>query len=544
MKGKDEKMINLAEGLVTALKDLGVKYVFGIPGGPSIPYMNEMKKQGIEFITTGNEQSAGMMADVFGRLSGIPGVCHATFGAGATNLATGVGGAWLDRSPLIALTTEFRDEDLGRRIQMNMDQQSFMAPITKWTTRLSNENFHYTLSRAFSESLSENPGPVHIGLPTNTHDDVIASSDITIRFETAEVPLPDPAHLNTAKEVIEASRKPILAIGLTAYRHGLSKEIKTFIEKQKLPVVITPMAKGMLHEDHPSYAGILFHANSNIVANIYREADLVIGIGYDSIEFNYETWMPNVPLVHMDTEPLDITKDYKETYEVIGDLKTSLDFLNTLDTYENDWNLDDVVENKRRLFEALVPNTGSFNPSEALKVIREVLPKDGILTADVGAHLHLIGQLWKMGEEGTLLMTNGWSTMGFGIPSAIGAKLCKPEKTVVCVTGDGGFLMNCGELMVARRLGLNIVVVVLVDNEYSLIKVKQEWKAVDQYATTVLEGDYFEADKFLGVPVFQARNENEMRAKLNEAITMDGPVIIEAFVDGSVYSSMIIKDHK
>jgi acetolactate synthase-1/2/3 large subunit len=544
MKGKDEKMINLAEGLVTALKDLGVKYVFGIPGGPSIPYMNEMKKQGIEFITTGNEQSAGMMADVFGRLTGIPGVCHATFGAGATNLATGVGGAWLDRSPLIALTTEFRDEDLGRRIQMNMDQQSFMAPITKWTTRLSNENFHYTLSRAFSESLSENPGPVHIGLPTNTHDDVIASSDITIRFETAKVALPDPADLISAKEVIEASRKPILAIGLTAYRHGLSKEIKTFIEKQKLPVVITPMAKGMLHEDHPSYAGILFHANSNIVANIYREADLVIGIGYDSIEFNYETWMPNVPLVHMDTEPLDITKDYKETYEVIGDLKTSMDFLNTLDIYENDWNLDDVVENKRILFEALVPNTGSFNPSEALEVIREVLPKDGILTADVGAHLHLIGQLWKMGEEGTLLMTNGWSTMGFGIPSAIGAKLCKPEKTVVCVTGDGGFLMNCGELMVARRLGLNVVIVVLVDNEYSLIKVKQEWKAVDQYATTVLEGNYFEADKFLGVPVFQARNENEMRAKLNEAITMDGPVIIEAFVDGSVYSSMIIKDHK
>lgn len=537
-------MINLAEGLVTSLKDLGVKYVFGIPGGPSIPYMNEMKKQGIEFITTGNEQSAGMMADVFGRLTGIPGVCHATFGAGATNLATGVGGAWLDRSPLIALTTEFKDEDLGRRIQMNMDQQSFMAPITKWTTRIDKDNFKQTLSRAYSEALSENPGPVHIGLPTNTHDDVITTDDIKIRFETAKVPLPDSVHLKTASEVIASSRKPILAIGLTAFRHGLSSEIKTFIEKQKLPVVITPMAKGMLHEDHPSYAGVLFHANSNIVANIYRQSDLVIGIGYDSIEFNYESWMPNVPLIHMDTEPLDITKDYKETYEVIGDLKASVEFLNTLEKYENDWNLDDVVENKKQLFEALNPDTDTFNPSEALEVIREVLPSDGILTADVGAHLHLIGQLWKMGEEGTLLMTNGWSTMGFGIPSAIGAKLCKPEKTVVCVTGDGGFLMNCGELMVARRLGLNVVIVVLVDNEYSLIKVKQEWKAVDQYATTVLEGNYFEADKFLGVPVFKACNEEEMRNQLSEAITMDGPVIIEALVDGSIYSSMIIKDHK
>ncbi|MCD4712932.1 MAG: thiamine pyrophosphate-binding protein [Clostridiales bacterium] len=537
-------MISLAEGLVTALKDLGVKYVFGIPGGPSIPYMNEMKKQGIEFITTANEQSAGMMADVFGRLTGIPGVCHSTFGAGATNLSTGVGGAWLDRSPLIALTTEFKDEDLGRRIQMNMDQQAFMAPITKWTTRIDKDNFSHTLSKAFSVALSENPGPVHIGLQANTHDDVITSNDIKIKFETAKVPLPDQMQLKTARAVFASSRKPILAIGLTAFRHGLSKEIKTFIEEQKLPVVITPMAKGMLHEDHPSYAGVLFHAKSNFVANIYRQADLVIGIGYDSVEFNYETWMPNVPLIHLDTEPLDITKEYKETYEVIGDLKASLDFLNSFDSYENDWNLDDVAQNKIRMFEALSPMTDSFNPSQALEIIREVLPLDGILTADVGAHLHLIGQLWRMGEKGTLLMTNGWSSMGFGIPSAIGAKLCKPYKTVVCVTGDGGFLMNCGELMVARRLGLNIVVVVLVDNEYSLIKVKQEWKTVDQYATTVLKGNYFDADIFLGVPVYQARDEKEMRNQLKDAITKEGPVIIEAFVDGSIYSDMIVKDHK
>jgi acetolactate synthase-1/2/3 large subunit len=206
--------------------------------------------------------------------------------------------------------------------------------------------------------------------------------------------------------------------------------------------------------------------------------------------------------------------------------------------------LNEVVVNKKRMFEALMPRTEGFNPSDALKVLQEVMPGERIVTADVGAHLHLLGQLWKLNGTGTLLMTNGWSSMGFGIPSAIGAKLCRPESTVVCVTGDGGFLMNCGELMVARRLGLNVVVIVLVDHEYSLIKVKQEWKSVEQYATSVLEGNFFESDKFLGVPVLQARNEEEMKASLLEAFEAQGPVIIEAFVDGSIYSDMIIKDFK
>ncbi len=196
------------------------------------------------------------------------------------------------------------------------------------------------------------------------------------------------------------------------------------------------------------------------------------------------------------------------------------------------------------MYEALVPKTDKFNPAEAVSVLQEVMPEDGILTSDVGAHLHLLGQLWKVNESGRLIMTNGWSSMGFGIPSAIGAKLCKPSKAVACVTGDGGFLMNCGELMVARRHGINVVVVVFVDNDYSLIKVKQEWKNVDQYGTFVQKGEYFKADEFLGVPVLKARDKDEMKTSLEKAFGAAGPVIIEAIVDGSIYQDLIIKNYK
>lgn len=536
-------MAKLAEELVKSLYAIGVRYVFGIPGGPSIPYLEAMRNQGIEFVTVANEQSAGMMADVFGRLTGIPGVCHATFGPGATNLSTGVGGALLDRSPLIAFTTEVKDADLGRRIQMNVDHQALFRPITKWTTRLSKDNFQYAVSNAVKIATSEMPGPVHIGLPTDICDCEVDP----VNMEASEkelTPFPEQTLLEEAKRLIEKAKKPVIAIGLTAARHGLHHSIRKLINKNNIPVVVTPMAKGIISESHPCYAGVLFHAQSDYVANIYRDSDLIIGIGYDSVEFNYEAWMPHVPLIHIDTEPVDITSDYDTAVEIIGRLDYSLSYLISLNLPKYDWDLNKIEENKLKMLKALAPRTKTFNSSDAISVLRTVLPSDGILTSDVGAHLHLLGQLWNMEGSGSLIMTNGWSTMGFGIPSAIGAKLCQPSRMVACVTGDGGFLMNCGELMMARRLGINVVIIVLVDKSYSLIKVKQGWKDLPAYATEVHEGEYFDANKFLGVPILTARDNDEMKTSLQKAFSTSGPVIIEAIVDGSIYDSLITRNYK
>ena len=313
-------MPKIAEQLVKSLHAIGVKYVFGIPGGPSIPYLEAMRNTGIDFVLVSNEQSAGMMADVCGRLTGIPGVCHATFGPGATNLSTGVGGALLDRSPLIALTTEVKDADLGRKVQMNIDHQALYRPITKWTTRLSGSNFKETITNAVNIAASEVPGPVHIGLPSNIDGEMLDAGSMVDSIEKTLVPPPDPALLEKAARLIKKAKKPILAIGLTAARLGLQNSIRQFVDKSQMPVLLTPMAKGMVPETHPLYAGVLFHAQSDMVASIYRNADLVIGLGYDSVEFNYESWMPKVPLIHIDTQPVDITQEYDVACDIAGDL--------------------------------------------------------------------------------------------------------------------------------------------------------------------------------------------------------------------------------
>ena len=536
-------MATLADNLAKSLAALGIKYVFGIPGGPSIPFMEALKNNGIGFVLVSNEQSAGIMADVFGRLTGIPGVCHATFGPGATNLTTGVGEALLDRSPVIAFTTEVKVADINRKVQMNIDHQSLYRPITKWTARLSRDNFKDTIQNAFRIAASETPGPVHIGLPSDICDEMLEPDCLVNSYQKEPIALPDQILLDKAGRLIEKAKKPILAIGLTALRHGLSSAIRKFVGKNNIPVLLTPMAKGIIPVGHPCYAGVLFHAKSDMVASVYRNADLVIGLGYDPIEFNYESWLPKVPLIHIDTEKVDITAEYVAC-DITGSLGHSLDYLNNLELPSYNWDFEKIIENKYQMFESLLPVTDTFNPSSLIAILQEELPEDSILTGDVGAHIHLLGQLWKPQDPNSFLMTNGWSGMGFGIPAAIGAKLCKPDKTVVCVTGDGGFLMNCGEIMTARRLGINVVIIVLSDKNLSLIEVKQIRKGVAQYGTSLYEGEYFQADRFFGAPIIKVCNESELKKSLKKAFSVSGPVIIEAVIDGSVYNKFIAESYK
>ena len=537
-------MASLPIELVSFLKKIETKFVFGIPGGPSIPYLEEMRKNEIEFITVANEQSAAIMADVVGRITGKPGVCHATFGPGATNLSTGVGEALLDRSPLLAFTTVFPDKDMNRTKQMNIDHQSVFNAVTKKTDRLTVENFNTLLKDSVVTAMSERPGSVHIGLSTS-----LLNENVTLDFEPdleKLVPKLNDPHIKELEEIsqiINSARKPIIAIGLTAFRYGLGDCLTDLIKKNNIPVVVTPMAKGLVSEDFEFYAGVLFHAKSDIVANIYRQSDLVIGIGYDPIEFSYEDWMPIVPLVHIDTEVADISPEYTEIYNVLGDIGKSIEFLKSSIESTYDWKAEEILNNKKALYAALTPKTDRLNPSDVILALQELIPENNIVTADVGAHLHLLGQLWKTNGN-RLLMTNGWSAMGFGIPAAIGAKLASPESTVVCVTGDGGFLMNCGDLMIARRKGLKVVTIVMVDGEYSLIKVKQNWKEVQQYATSVNDEGYFKADHFLGIPVLSASNVKEVKEVLKTAFSADGPIIIEVNVDDAIYQDLIVRNHK
>lgn len=540
-------MGTVSEQLIAKFKERGMRFVFGVPSGSWLYYMEAMRKQGLDFVLVANEASAGFMADVCARLTGIPVACYGTVGPGATNLSTGVLGAYLDRSPMIALSSEPPEHMLGRTVQMAFDQQAFFRPLTKWTTRLSAKRLDQIVDQAYRIALSETPGPVHIGLTEDIGGrEAVSSGSSTQIPGSLSKPVPaSEALLKQLEKSFNASRKPLIAVGLSAVRAKAGPLIAAIAEKHRIPVVLTPMAKGILSEDHPWYAGVLFHALSDRVAETHKQADLVIGVGYDPVEFNYEDWMPKAPLLSLDTVEADIDRStYSGVCDIVGDITTSLGYLASLPAKSTEWDQGALEERKERMFADLAPPEGSFGPRAALAILREILPQDGIMTCDVGAHTHLIGQAWRTPEPGLQIMTNGNSSMGFGVPSAIAAKLCRPDKKVACVSGDGGFLMMAGEMALARRRRLPIVFVILADQNLELIRLKQARKNFESYSTVLYEDECPTPNYIFGVPVLRADTAEEYRKALLKGFETDGPVIVEAHIDPSEYSQLIMRKHK
>lgn len=528
--------MNVAEFLASELHRRGVRFVFGIPGGPSIPYMEELRKVGIKFILTSSETAAGVMADVTGRLTGVPGVCHATYGPGATNLSTGVGGALLDRSPMIALTTEVPVKLRQRTIQMSIDHQMLFEPVTKATSVMHPKNAGDIINDAFELSLSELPGPVHIGLP-----DDIAARQVTvsgINYDTEEWDQEISFDSETTY-LLEYSKKPLLVVGLSAARNNCGAEIESFLRENPMPVIITPMAKGVISEENPSYAGVFFHAMSDRLKPLIDECDIVISIGYDPVEFNYEEWLPEVPLIHINTTTTDMPARMM-VKQVTGTLSGIPEMLSNLLPEKLEWDMSRIKKVRDEVIAPIRKRYRTFSPVTLLKTVRSFLPSEGILTLDVGSHIHLFGQLWKTPSPEKLIMTNGWSAMGFSLPAAIAAKLNYPDLPVISITGDGGFLMVAGEIMTARRYGLKIIVIVLTDGELNLIKMKQNKREVEPCGVDLYNNDLFGSDIFLGVPVLRVTDNDSLRKALKNADKVNGPVIIDAAIDKAGYLDTVV----
>ncbi|WP_102797682.1 thiamine pyrophosphate-binding protein [Bowmanella denitrificans] len=535
----------VAQQVVDALKELGVKHVFGVPSGGWVDYMEALRStDGIEFVLATHEGGAAFMADVCGRITGVPGVCFGTFGPGATNLATGVGSAYLDRSPMIALTDEMPAAKRGRIVQMAIDHQALFAPITKKNTRLEAERVREIIFDAAHVAMSGVPGPVHIGLP-------VGMSALPAVAESAKpipVKIAEPAAqvlLDKMRELFVQADKPVIALGMRAITSGVQEQVIALAEKFQVPVVLNPMAKGMLAESHPCYAGVLFHALSDVVGQTHQQADLVVSIGYDEVEFNYEDWIPNAPLVSLDIAATDLdTSKYTLACDVLGNIKHSVEYLLASDCSAKNWDLNALAQRKAEMFARMSPANDAFGPCAALDILRDKFPQHGIMTCDVGAHIHLIGQKWPTPKAGLQIMTNGWSAMGFAIPSAIAAKLCKPDTPVCSVVGDGGFLMTAGELAVAVREKLNIVYVLFTDNDLALIRIKQEKKHNPIYGTPIRERGTIGGDNIFGAPVLKAFDKQEYAQALEKAFAMQGPVIVEAILNSREYDGLVLRKDK
>lgn len=533
----------VAQQLATALKNLGVKYIFGVPSGNWIDYLAAIEAvDGVDFILVTSESNAGFMADVTWRLTGKVAACFGTFGPGACNLTTGVCGGFLDRSPMLVFSDEMSAAMRPRITQMNIDHQALFGPITKWTTRISPKAVQKTIYQALQIAVSEVPGPVHVGLPAGGMALSKAIED-NVELPAIDNPsLPDEALIEKILRMFKDAERPLLAIGNTVNRMDVGSLIRKIVDKHNLPLVLTPMAKGILDENHPSYAGVLAHACSDIVARTHQQADLVVGIGYDPVEINYEDWMPPAPLIHLDSQKADLDlSTHTLACEFAGDFTPVLECLADIDTVEHHWDLDALDRNRRRMFQELTPQNNGWGPRSILSILREVLPEDGIMTCDVGAHLHLIGQQWRTPGPDLQLMTNGCSSMGFAIPAAIAAKLSRPEQQVCAVVGDGGFLMTVGELATAMRLGLPMVVILVTDRNLSLIRLKQTKKSYSHYGIKLF-GDWYTSSKSIfGIPVLSASTVEEYRPALEKAFTAQGPVIVEVLIDPDEYDQLLLR---
>jgi acetolactate synthase-1/2/3 large subunit len=530
--------MSTAEFLVRMLAEAGVRWVFGIPSGPVLPLIEALRKSPVEFVLTASESSAGFMAQTVGALTGVPGACVSTLGPGATNLATGVGSAWLDRSPLVAITCNVATPWLRRRVQMRIDHHALFQPLTKASFAVRAEDAAETFARALALSRAEPPGPVHLDLPEDVaHEKTIPEArsftpgDVSLREAGAELS-------ETLASALGKSRKPLVVTGLTFCRAKKPRRLLRFIETQNIPFISTLHAKGFLPESHPNWAGVLGRARRTDVQAMINAADLIIAVGFDPIEINYEEWAGETPVIHLSNEAAETGPDIKLLCNVPGDLDDIIGRMGEIRPAPNDWSAAELAAHREKLERALRPQCNGLAPHHTIDLLRKKIPADAILAYDVGAHTHQIATQWRTDVARTCLATNGWSSMGYGMPAAYAAKLLHPDRVVVAVVGDGCFQMTAGELALARRLGLAVPVIVLNDGWLGLMKVKQERKGYGLSGVR-LGAPPESPPHYFGVPCRPAKNEKALGEALDWALDLKGPSVIEAFIDVEPYSETV-----
>jgi acetolactate synthase-1/2/3 large subunit len=391
------------------------------------------------------------------------------------------------------------------------------------------------LAEALALARGEPAGPVHLVLPEDVAM-ATATEDVPTIPRGRRAPPATAAAIERAAELLGHARRPVAVIGASAMRLQNIGLLRELVERHRLPFATTTMAKGLVDETHSLALGCIERARRELQREFLRGADLVVGLGYDVIEVEYEAWIGDVPLLAVDVDPVDADPRVAIAHEVVGDLDTSLESLVRAPAGAHEWAPDAARAHAERFQRALRPPAAGFGPHQAIDVVRAVLPRDGVLAFDVGAHTHQIASQWTAYAPRTFLITNGWSSMGFGIPAAIAGKLARPERPVVAIVGDGCFQMTCGEVAVARRLGLALPIVVLDDGWLSLIQVKQHRRQLEIYGTETGREDALDTPAhYFGVPAVGVRSAEALRKALQNALAVDHPTVIEARVDPGHY---------
>lgn len=526
--------------LVKCLEEEGIEYIFGVPGEENADFMISLEQsRTIEFILTRHEQGAAFMAEIYGRLTGNPAGALGTLGPGATNLITGVADSNMDRAPMLVLTGQGSTDRLHKESHQIMDVVSMFRPVTKWATSIVNANtIPEIVRKAVRLARTEKPGAVHIELP----EDVAASAATAVpikprRFRRA---VPDDKIIDQAFAAIAASRRPVIIAGNGCIRRRASKQLRRLCEQTGIGVISTFMAKGSVDMDADYCLYTVGLGSKDRIGKVIDDADLVITLGFDMVEYHPQLWNPSgdKKIVHADFLAAEIDEYYHPETEVIGDLAHALWMLNervsAADGLEFDLELqrrcradmaEDFAEYKDDRTE------GSIRPQKALWDAREVMGPSDILLSDVGAHKMWIARHYQCHEPNTCLIPNGFCSMGFALPGAIAAHIVHPDRRILAIAGDAGFLMNVQEMETARRLNSNIAVMVWEDNEYGLIAWKQETHFGRHTDLSFGNPDWLQLAEAFGWNGHHVTASADLAKVLDSALTEDGPSLVVIPID-------------
>ncbi|MDH5778107.1 MAG: acetolactate synthase large subunit, partial [Gammaproteobacteria bacterium] len=451
-----------AELFVKCLENEGVEYIFGIPGEENLEVMDALLDSKIKFITTRHEQGAAFMADVYGRLTGKAGVCLATLGPGATNLITGVADANMDHAPLVAIAGQASTHRLHKESHQVLDLAQLFQPISKYVSRLLEpEIIPEVVRKAFKLAQTAKSGACFIEFPENIADMDIDSEPLGVRVPVAPEPATD--RVEAAAEIISAAKHPIILAGNGVIRNKATKELAEFAEKLNIPVTNTFMAKGVIPFKHPMALGTAGLQANDYISCGFNKADVIICVGFDLVEYHPYLWHPtrDRTLIHIDQLPAEVDAYYSAQVGVNGDIRHSLPRISAIAKPHKG-------DTMRPLRESLIEDmnhhkddeTVPMKPQKIIWDLRTAMANEDIAISDVGAHKMWMARMFRCEQPNTCIISNGFASMGIAVPGAIAAKLIYPEKKVVAVTGDAGFMMNSQEIETAIRLKLPLVILI------------------------------------------------------------------------------------
>ena len=527
--------MNVAELVVACLENEGVRHVFALPGEETLALGLALEDStAITQVIVRHEQGAAFMADVAGRLTSYPGVCLATLGPGATNLLTGVADATLDGAPLVALTGQAGLERIHKRSHQYVDVLGMFAPVVKWAARIElPDGAPEVIRTAFRMARLERPGATHIELPEDVAERDVAARPMPVRRTRYATAREDA--INAAADAVNGASRPLLLVGNGVIRrdaagHGTVAALRAFMARTNIPATHTFMAKGAVDDrDGASLPAVgLQRAGADLSAlPELAQADVVICVGYDLVEWAPGIWNPtgDKRVVHIDSRPAEIDASYVIATELVGEIADSLEALGPL--------VRPRPAGARTRVDLRAAGDGAFPlwPRRVVADLRAALDDLDIVVCDVGAHKVWLSRLYPAYAPNTVIVANGFAPMGIALPGAIAAKLVRPERKVVAFSGDGGFLMNVQELETAKRLGLAIVFVVLVDGRFGVIEANQQRRFRRTGGIEFTNPDFAQLAQAFGIRGETVASADELLPALKRALAADGPAIVAVPID-------------